>query len=199
MYISGMAQATSKPTTEPLPAPAATPSTSPSLALPANQLFRAVSRIAYPPAGWDRYEAASEQGRATIERQWKNNWRSDEAQRLYRRAVARRRAADGRAAEPPATDNHAADKTSANSQPAPASTPADFTRKLTFDEQNALHAIDPGKYWRYVDWLFVFHAPVTKRWDLREFLHRRDLDHEREIEGGDDYEVTPEQFGWSSR
>lgn len=188
-----MAQATSKPAVEPLSTPAAPPSISPSLTLPANQLFRAMSRIAYPLPGWDHYEATSEQGRATIERQWKNNWRSDEAQRLYRRAVARRRADDSRAAEAPATGSLA------NPQPTPPSTPTEFTRKLTFDEQNALHAADPNKYWRYVDWLFALGAPVTKRWGLREFLHRRDLDREREMAGGDDYEVAPEQFGWSSR
>jgi hypothetical protein len=193
-----MAQVTSKPATEPLPAPAATPSTSPSLALPANQLFRAVNRIAYPLPGWDRYEAASEQGRATIERQWKNNWRSDEAQRLYRRTVAWRRTNDSRTAETSRAANPA-DNNPANPQPSPPSTPAEFTRKLTFDEQNALHAADPDKFWRYVDWLFALNAPVTKRWGLREFLHRRDLDREREISAGDDYEVTPEQFGWSSR
>ena len=198
MYNSGMAQATPKPTTEPLSAPDAPPSTSPSLALPANQLFYAVSRIAYPLPGWDRYEAASEQGRATIERQWKNNWRSDEAQRLYRRARARRRADDSRAAEPPASDNHATGP-SANPRPAPPSKTIEFTRKLTFDAQNALHADDPDKYWRYIDWLFALNAPVTKRWGLREFLHRRDLDREREIADGDDYEATPEQFGGSSR
>ena len=192
-----MAQATPKHTTEPLSSPAATPSTSPSFALPANQLFRAVSRIAYPLPGWGRYEAASEQDRATIERQWKSNWRSDEAQRLYRRAVARRRADDSRAAETPASDNSPTGP-SANPQPTP-SKPTEFARKLSFDEQNALHAADPDKYWRYVDWLFALNAPATKRWGLREFLHRRDLDREREIAGGDDYGVTPEQFGWSNR
>jgi hypothetical protein len=195
-----MALAPPKPTTEPLSAPAATPSASPSFVLPANQLFRAVSRIAYPLPGWDRYEAASEQGRTAIERQWKNNWRSDEAQRLYRRAVARRRVDDGRAAETPASDNSPISP-SANPKPAPTrpSKPTEFARKLSFDEQNALHAVDPDKYWRYVDWLFAFNAPATKHWGLREFLHRRDLDREREIASGDDYEVTPEQFGWSNR
>jgi hypothetical protein len=193
-----MAQATSKPAPEPPTAPAAAPSTSPSLALPSNQLFRAVSRIAYPLPGWDRYEAASEQDRAVIERQWKNNWRSDEAQRLYRRAVASRRTDDRRAAGPLVSDNPASGA-SENSHPAPKSTPAEFTRKLTFDEQNALHTADPDKYWRYIDWLFAQTARVTTRWGLREFLHRRELDREREIAAGDDYEVTPEQFGWSSR
>ena len=183
-----MTPATSKPAAEPLPAPAATPSTSPSLALPANQLFRAVSRIAYPLPGWDRYEAASEQDRATMEQQWKNNWRSEEAQRLYRRAVAWRRAADIPAADSPASQ-----------RPALPSKPAEFTHRLTFDEQNELHAADPDKYWRYVDWLFALNAPVTKRWGLREFLHRRDLDREREIATGNDLEVTPGQFGWSNR
>jgi hypothetical protein len=173
-----MTQATFKPASETPRAPDATPSASPSLALPANQLFRAVNRIAYPLPRWDRYKAASGQGRATIERQWKNNWRSDEAQRLYRRAVAWHRAAN-----PPASQC-----------PAPPSKPAEFTHKLTADEQNALHAADPDKYWRYVDWLFALNAPVTKRWGLREFLYRRDLDREREIANGDDLEVTPEQF-----
>lgn len=198
MYITRMAQATARPATEPFPGPAAAPSTSPSLALPANQLFRAVSRIAYPLPGWERYEAASEQDRATIERQWKNNWRIDEAQRLYRRAVARRRSDDSRAAGTLVSDNPTTDP-SADPQPASTSTPAEFTRKLTFDEQNALHTADPDKYGRYVDWLFARNAPMTKRWGLREFLHRRELDREREIAGGDHYEVTPEQFGWSSR
>ena len=170
------------------PKPASESSTSPSLALPANQLFRAVSRIAYPMPSWDRYEAASEQVRATMEQQWKNNWRSEEAQRLYRRAVAWRRAAGNPAADPPASQCAA-----------PSSTPAEFTHKLTFDEQNALHAADPDKYWRYVDWLFALNAPVTKRWSLREFLRARDFDREREIANGEDLEVTPEQFGWSSR
>src|SRR5882757_5054888 len=119
-----MTQSTSKP--------AAEPSSSPALALPANQLFRAMSRIAYPLPGWKRYEAASEQDRSTIERQWKNNWRSDEAQRLYRRAVAWRRSNDSRTVETLASDNPAAGP-SAIPPPAPVSTPAEFTRRLTFD------------------------------------------------------------------
>ena len=193
-----MAQATSNPASEPPAATASTPSTSPSLALPSNQLFRAVSRIAYTLPGWDRYEAASEQGRAAIERQWKNNWCSDEAQRLYRRAAAWRRLDARRAAGTLVSDNPTS-APSANSHPSPESTPAEFTRKLTFDEQNALHTSDPDQYWRYADWLFAQTAPMTTRWGLREFLHRREFDHEREIATGDDYEVTPEQFGWSSR
>jgi hypothetical protein len=77
--------------------------------------------------------------------------------------------------------------------------PGEFSRKLSFDEQAALHAADPAKYGRYLDWLFALNAPATKRWGLREFLHRRDLDREREIARRDDYEVTPEQFGWRNR
>ncbi len=75
----------------------------------------------------------------------------------------------------------------------------EFTHKLSFREQTALHAADPAKYGRYLDWLFALNTPATSRWGLREFLHRRDLDREREIARGDDYETTPEQFGWRSR
>jgi len=152
-----------------------------------NQPFRALSRIANPPPGWDRYDtAASLQDRVAIERQWKDNWHSDEAQRLYLRAMARR-----------ATGNQAENRTADRSRPQPVL--GEFTRKLSFDEQTALHAVDPAKYRRYLDWLFALNAPTTRRWGLREFLHRRDLDREREIACRDDYEVTPEQFGWRSR
>ena len=159
----------------------------PSLSHPANQPFRALSGIVHPLPGWDRYEAASPQERAAIERQWKDNWPSEEAQRLYRRATARR------TVEHRAIGKHTADCS------APSPTSGEFTRKLDFKEQTALHAADPAKYGRYLDWLFELNAPATRRWGLREFLHRRDLDRERETACGDDYEVTPEQFGWRSR
>ena len=44
----------------------------------------------------------------------------------------------------------------------------EFTRKLSFDEQNALHAADPEKYWRYTDWLFAQSLPAARRWAKRE-------------------------------
>jgi hypothetical protein len=136
---------------------------------------------------WDRYDAASPQDRIAIERQWKDNWRSDEAQRLYQRAMA------CRAAGNQVGENHTAHRLVLQPEP------GEFSRKLSFDEQAALHAADPAKYGRYLDWLFALNAPATKRWGLREFLHRRDLDREREIARRDDYEVTPEQFGWRNR
>lgn len=143
--------------------------------------------IVHALPSWERYEAASPQERAAIERQWKGNWRSDEAQRLYRRAAACR-GAGNRAAE-----SHRPDCS------VPSPTSGEFARKLSFDEQTALHAADPARYGRYLDWLFALNAPTTRRWSLREFLHRRDLDREREISDGDDYEVMPEQFGWRTR
>jgi hypothetical protein len=147
-----------------------------------------LSRIAHPLPNWDRYSSASPQDRVAIERQWKDNWRSDDAQQLYRRATG------SRAAGNPACENHTDDRSTLQ-QPAP----GEFTRKLSFNEQTALHTADPAKYGRYLDWLFALNAPATKRWTLREFLHRCDLDREREIARRDDYEVTPEQFGWRSR
>jgi hypothetical protein len=147
-----------------------------------------LSRIAYPLPSWDRYNTASPQDRAAIEQQWKDNWRSDEAQQLYQRAMACRTAGHQRG------ESHSADRSTLQ-QPAL----REFCRKLSFEEQTALHAADPDKYGRYLDWLFALNAPATRRWGLREFLHRRDLDHEREIARRDDYEVTPEQFGWRNR
>jgi len=158
------------------------------LSHPDNQTFRALSRLAHPLPSWDRYSNASPRDRAAIERQWKDNWRSDDAQRLCQRAMA------CRAAENLACENHADDHSTLQQ-----SAPGEFTRKLSFDEQTALHTADPVRYGRYLDWLFALNAAATKRWALREFLHRRDLDREREIARGDDYEVTPEQFGWHNR
>jgi hypothetical protein len=157
------------------------------LSHPDNQAFRLLSRIVQPLPNWDRYDAASPQDRAAIERQWKDNWHSDEAQRLYQRAMA------FRVAPNQVGDNHTADHLTLQPEP------GEFSRKLSFDEQTALHAADPAKYNRYLDWLFALNAPTTKRWGLREFLHRHDLDREREIALRDDYEVTPEQFGWRNR
>jgi hypothetical protein len=159
----------------------------PALSRSENQPFRALIRVAHPLPSWDQYDAASPQDRAAIERQWKDNWRSDEAQQLYQHAIA------CRAAESQVGENYAADHSAR--QPAR----GEFTRKLSFDEQIALHATDPAQYRRYLDWLFALNAPATKRWGLREFLHPRDLDREREITRGDDYEMTPEQFGWRNR
>lgn len=56
----------------------------------------------------------------------------------------------------------------------------EFDRKLTYVEQIALHAADPEKYGRYLDWLFDHHMPGARRWALREFAGGRDLDAERE-------------------
>jgi hypothetical protein len=159
----------------------------PALSRSENQPFRALIRVAHPLPSWDQYDAASPQDRAAIERQWKDNWRSHEAQQLYQHAIA------CRAAESQVGENYAADHSAR--QPAR----GEFTRKLSFDEQTALHATDPAQYRRYLDWLFALNAPATKRWGLREFLHPRDLDREREITRGDDYEMTPEQFGWRNR
>lgn len=159
----------------------------PDLSHPDNQTFKTLSRIAQPLPSWNRYNAASPQDRAAIERQWKENWRSDEAQRLYQRATAR-----------PAAGSQADENRTAG-HPTPRRELDEFTCKLSFDEQTALHAADPIKYGRYLDWLFALNASTTKRWGLREFLHRRDLDREREIARHDDYEVTPEQFGWRNR
>lgn len=169
--------------------PAIEPSNAePGLSHPDNQTFKALSRLVHPLSSWDRYSGASPQDRVTIERQWKDNWRSDDAQRLYQRAMA------CRAVGNPACEDHTDDHSTLQ-QPAP----GEFARKLSFDEQIALHAADPAKYGRYLDWLFALNAPATKRWALRELLHRRDLDREREIARRDDYEVAPEQFGWRNR
>src|SRR3954471_106867 len=114
----------------------------PALSRSENQPFRALIRVAHPLPSWDQYDAASPQDRAAIERQWKDNWRSDEAQRLYQRAMA------FRVAPNQVGDNHTADHLTLQPEP------GEFSRKLSFDEQTALHAADPAKYNRYLDWLF---------------------------------------------
>lgn len=58
--------------------------------------------------------------------------------------------------------------------------PAEFTRKLSHDEQTELHKTDNDKYWRYVDWVFGRTASMTTRWARREFASG--LDHDRMID-----------------
>lgn len=187
MYMTCMTSTTQRPTAGPHTEPVLEVSSTAELSHPANQPFRALAGIVHALPSWERYEAASPQQRAAIERQWKDNWRSDEAQRLFQRAAARR-SAGNRTTENPSADCATSSLIS-----------SEFIRKLSFKEQMALHAADRAQYQRYLDWLFALNAPATKHWGLREFLHRRDLDHEREITHGDDYQVTPEQFGWRTR
>ena len=63
----------------------------------------------------------------------------------------------------------------ATEKPAP-----EFTRKLSYEEQNEMHAADPAKYLRYIDWMFAFNAPTAARRVMREMLGSRDHDAEYE-------------------
>jgi len=56
----------------------------------------------------------------------------------------------------------------------------EFDRKLSYVEQIELHAADPAKYDRYLDWLFSANGPLTRQWAIREYARERDLDAERE-------------------
>lgn len=56
----------------------------------------------------------------------------------------------------------------------------EFTAKLSFAEQDALHAADPDKYWRYVDWLFGVNETVVRRRVRQEATAHRDTDAEYE-------------------
>lgn len=56
----------------------------------------------------------------------------------------------------------------------------EFDRKLSYVEQIALHAEDPAKYGRYLDWLFGHNGPLTRQWAIREYASERHLDAERE-------------------
>lgn len=73
----------------------------------------------------------------------------------------------------------------------------EFTAKLTYAEQNAMHAADPQKYWRYTDWLFGLNAGMSNRWARRERQETTNLDidrtHDQMAGGYDDYTSNPKQ------